>query len=378
MKKLTAMLLALCMLLAVVPALGADLSGGWYWVLEDVTVGEFQLNADGTATISVMAGSDSEQNHEGTWEATENGLTITVQGEPLEVAYDAEADTLTSSIVPIPMQREKGKYDMALIINALNGADVELPEGVTQADLVAVAAKFYASYMTLVSSGSDSGSDVPDTTEAEPAAPAASSGSGVDILAENFVVSESYSGYDGTYIAKIQNNTAAPLWVTDGNLMVKDASGALVTTKEYLSTSGSKYLEPGEISVITMQVDLAQDGEYTYERVINAKPTSYYSPDAAVTVADPVYGEGSYGSKLVKATVTNDTDHNLPEISVAFLLSDENGTPLLLTTESLYNRELCPNSSIVVISNLYSKAAEALAASGITPVVEAFAWVETK
>ena len=39
MKKLTALLLALCMLLAVVPALGEDFSGTWYMVLEDVTVG---------------------------------------------------------------------------------------------------------------------------------------------------------------------------------------------------------------------------------------------------------------------------------------------------------------------------------------------------
>ena len=372
MKKLTAMLLALCMLLAVAPALGEDFSGSWYWVLEDVTIGTFELNADGTAAIHLDSG-DSAQEMSGTWEVNgENGVTVTVDGQGLELVYDVEAGTLTTSLVPIPMQREKGKYDMALIAAVMQGKEVELPEGVTETELTIVAATFLTKMMALSASTTATGTDDGGST----GTPDAAAGSGVDILAENFVITESYSGFDGTYIAKVQNNTGSPLWLTDGTLQVKDASGNVVAEKGYLSSCASKYLEPGEISVVTIQVDLEQDGEYTYEKTIKAEAKSYYRTDSAVTVGEPEYTDGSYDSKLVKAMVTNDTDKNLVSLNVAFLLSDENGLPVALSTEVLYNHELCPNSSIVMVSSLYNRLVSYLAAKNITPAVEVFAWVE--
>jgi len=253
--------------------------------------------------------------------------------------------------------------------------DIEFPEGVTQLEASTAALKFIVKLNELKGSleGTGTGTEdggAPDATEAP------AGGTGVDILAENFVVTESYSGYDGTYIAKVQNNTGSPLWLTGGSLVVKDASGNLVGTREYLSTCGSKYLEPGEISIATMQVELEADGEYTYEKVIEAEAKSWSGPDAAVTVTDPAYVEGKYDSKLLQATVTNDTEQNLPDVEIAFLLSDENGLPLALVTNTLYNTELCPNSSLVVKSNVYTKVAEYFAAKSIIPAVEAFAWVE--
>lgn len=381
MKKLTALLLALCMLLAVVPALGEDFSGTWYMVLEDVNVGTLEMNADGTFSLNVQAGEEANS-IEGTWEATDAGVTLTANGDPAEALYDAEAGTLTISMLPIPMQREKGKYEVQLMMDVLDVSkanEVELPEGVTYLDAATTALAFVMKLNelkgTLEGTGTETGTGTedggaPDATEAP------AGGTGVDILAENFVVTESYSGYDGTYIAKVQNNTGSPLWLTGGSLVVKDASGNLVGTREYLSTCGSKYLEPGEISIATMQVELEADGEYTYEKIIKAEAKSWSGPDAAVTVTDPAYVEGKYDSKLLQATVTNDTEQNLPDVEIAFLLSDENGLPLALVTNTLYNTELCPNSSLVVKSNVYTKVAEFFAAKSITPAVEAFAWVE--
>ena len=379
MKKLTALLLALCMLLAVVPALGEDFSGTWYMVLEDVNVGTLEMNADGTFSLTVQAGEEANS-IEGTWEATDAGVTLTANGDPAEALYDAEAGTLTIAKLPIPMQREKGKYEVQLMMDVLDVSkanEVELPEGVTYLDAATTALAFVMKLNELKGilegTGTGTGTEdggAPDATEAP------AGGTGVDILAENFVVTESYSGYDGTYIAKVQNNTGSPLWLTGGSLVVKDASGNLVGTREYLSTCGSKYLEPGEISIATMQVELEADGEYTYEKVIKAEAKSWSGPDAAVTVTDPAYVEGKYDSKLLQATVTNDTEQNLPDVEIAFLLSDENGLPLALVTNTLYNTELCPNSSLVVKSNVYTKVAEYFAAKSIIPAVEAFAWVE--
>ena len=265
MKKLTALLLALCMLLAVVPALGEDFSGTWYMVLEDVNVGTLEMNADGTFSLTVQAGEEANS-IEGTWEATDAGVTLTANGDPAEALYDAEAGTLTIAKLPIPMQREKGKYEVQLMMDVLDVSkanEVELPEGVMYLDAATTALAFVMKLNelkgTLGGTGTETGTGTedggaPDATEAP------AGGTGVDILAENFVVTESYSGYDGTYIAKVQNNTGSPLWLTGGSLVVKDASGNLVGTREYLSTCGSKYLEPGEISIATMQVELEADG----------------------------------------------------------------------------------------------------------------------
>ena len=86
--------------------------------------------------------------------------------------------------------------------------NIEFPEGVTQIEAATAAMKFIVKLNelkeTLEGTGSEDGG-TPDATKAP------AGGTGVDILAENFVVTESYSGYDGTYIAKVQNNTGSPL-----------------------------------------------------------------------------------------------------------------------------------------------------------------------
>ena len=379
MKKLTALLLALCMLLAAVPALGEDISGSWYIVLEDVNIGQFDLKADGTAAMHMAAG-EKELNYEGTWESRENGVAVTFEGETLEMAYDAETDTISSSLFPVPVQREQGKYDITLIMNVVNGNGAELPEGMTEMEVMTVAAKFMASAMALSSTqsgtdggstGTDDGGAAPDETKNAPAG-----GTGLDVLAENFVVTESYSGYDGTYIAKVQNNTGSPLWLTSGSLAVKDASGNLVATRDYLSTCASKYLEPGEISAITISVDLEQAGEYSYEANIKAEESSYRGTDVNVPAADPAFADGKYDSKVCRVTIANEADSNMTGLNVAYLLSDGNGLPVALFTEALYNHELGPKSTIVMVSSLYSRLVDYLKANSITPTVEAFAWVE--
>ena len=377
MKKLTALLLALCMLLAAVPALGEDLSGSWYIVLEDVNIGQFDLKADGTAAMHMAAG-EKELNYEGTWESRENGIAVTFEGETLEMAYDAETDTISSSLFPVPVQREQGKYDVQLIMDVINGKEVELPEGVEQADVLMAAAKFMASAMALSStqSGTDGGSTGTDDGGSTGTPGAAAGGTGLDVLAENFVVTESYSGYEGTYIAKVQNNTGSPLWLTSGSLAVKDASGNLVATRDYLSTCASKYLEPGEISAITISVDLEQAGEYSYEANIKAEESSYRGTDVNVPAADPAFADGKYDSKVCRVTIANEADSNMTGLNVAYLLSDGNGLPVALFTEALYNHELGPKSTIVMVSSLYSRLVDYLKANSITPTVEAFAWVE--
>lgn len=370
MKKLTAILLALCLLLAAVPALGEDFSGTWYMVLAEVTAGQFDLNADGTATAQMPG---QEETFTGTWTADDASVTITIDGDSLTFAWDGEK--LFSDKLPVPVVREAGRVPMDLIQKYMNGEEYELPEGMNDTELLSIAMTFAAETQAL-SGSTDSGE-----TPAEPAAePAASEAPTVTIVQGTFKVTESYSGFRGTYIAKIRNDNDVPLWVTGGNLKVKDDAGSEVGKAEYLYTCGSKYLEPGEVSFVSMQADLEANGDYTYEAAIESNTESYRDADRAVTVENPVLKKAeSYEGDTMRVTVINDTDAPVPGINIVFALEDAEGNLLQLSTEMLYRHELGANSSITMVTSVDSKVAEFCEANGIEPTtVEAFAWVENK
>ena len=77
MKKVLALMLVLCLVLASIPALAeTDFSGTWYLIMADITCGTFELNADGTC-VGTTAAAGEEKKLEGTWSAEENTVTVT-------------------------------------------------------------------------------------------------------------------------------------------------------------------------------------------------------------------------------------------------------------------------------------------------------------
>ena len=223
MKKLTAILLALCLLLAAVPALGEDFSGTWYMVLAEVTAGQFDLNADGTATAQMPG---QEETFTGTWTADDASVTITIDGDSLTFAWDGEK--LFSDKLPVPVVREAGRVPMDLIQKYMGGEEYELPEGMDEAELLSIMVNFAAETQAL------SGSVGSDETPAEPAAEPASEPAAepaaepageakLDVVGEKFFVAESYNGFRAYYTVKLQNNTSAPVYLKGCNLIVTDA-----------------------------------------------------------------------------------------------------------------------------------------------------------
>ena len=372
MKKLTAMLLALCMLLAAVPALGDGPSGTWYLTLADVTLGHIYLNEDSTAQVA-LPGQDAM---EGTWTADDASVTVTIDGDALTFAYDGTS--LSSEMLPLPIVREEGKIGMDLISKIMNGEDYELPEGMTQADMAAITLNFMTEFQKIQGSftgaGSTGSGSEPSGTE-----PAASADPELTFLSENFFITESYSGFRAVYLAKVQNDTGAPLYIRDGAMQVADASGNQAGEAKYLSVSGSRYLEPGEATFIQMNADLEADGEYTYTREIEVKAEGYRT-DRAVTVTETSYVPAQdYDNAYLRATVVNDTDAPLAGLEVVFALLDAEGNLLDVREEQLYRHELGAGSTITMVTSVDGKITEYLAAKGIEPAsVEAFAWVENK
>ena len=367
MKKLTAMLLALCMLLAAVPALGEDASGNWYMTLADVSLGYITLNTDGTAALG-LPGQDEIT---GTWTQEEGKVTVTAEGQSLDFAFDGTS--LTSEMFPLSITREEGKVSMDLMSKMMNSEEYELPEGMTETDMMMIAVNFMTEYAQLMETVGGMAGET-GTGTAEPAEEVK-----VDVLKEGFRVNESYSGFRATYIAKIQNNTSAPLYVTDGSMVLKDAAGNVVGEAKYMSSRGSRYLEPGEISFVSLEADLEENIEVTYETNIEVKRDGYFT-DKAVTVTDPAYvAPEGYEGAYMKAAVVNDTDAPLASINAVFVLEDAEGNLLALEDEALYRHELGTNSTLILWTSIDSRASEYFAANGIEPAaVEAYAWVESR
>ena len=377
MKKLTAILLALCLLLAAVPALGEDFSGTWYMVLAEVTAGQFDLNADGTATAQMPG---QEETFTGSWTADDASVTITIDGSPLTFAWDGEK--LFSDKLPIPVVREAGRVPMDLIQKYMGGEEYELPEGMDEAELLSIMVNFAAETQAL------SGSVGSDETPAEPAAEPASEPAAepaaepageakLDVVGEKFFVAESYNGFRAYYTVKLQNNTSAPVYLKGCNLIVTDAEGNTVAEEKYFASTGSKYVEPGEVTIACTNTDVPENAEYTYAANLEFD-SDPYSIDVNLEAADPVYvPEHDYESSCMKATVANGTDAPMSRIHVAYALEDAEGNIYLVKDESIYNHELGANSSITLVTSVDDRVEKYCEANGIALTqVEAFAWKE--
>ncbi len=354
MKKWTAVLLALCLLLAAIPALGEgeDVSGDWYANIGDVIAGTLTLNANGTAALEVLDPTGAPMNVDGEWTFADGVVTMTVEGSSTEFAL--KEGSLNADWFPLPFTRTKGKLTRLQAVTLLKGGETELPEGLTQEEAEACAKDYEAQMKAM-----------------EPAEPELS------VLGESFRVVESYSGYRGVYIARVQNNTGAPLYITGGALTLKDAEGNAVGEAAYLSQCGSKYLEPGEISFVSIEADVNEGATVTdYEKTIKAEEKGYMT-DVTLPVSATEYAPGLYDNYYMKATVTNDTGEARANVQAVLVALDEEGNLLCLDTVSLFYNELGAGSTITLVASVDSRTMKYFEANGIKPAkVEAYAYYQ--
>lgn len=382
MKKWIAMLLMVCLLAAAVPALGEeDYTGNWYMTVADVSLASMTLNADGSVEFNMA----EQGTMNGTWTTGEGKITVTIDGDGLDFTYE-DGKLTAAGFFPVPFVREEGKINSELIGKMMSGEAYDIPEGMTEEEMMEIAMNFVAEYQAILAE--QAGDDTTETTtETTVETPVADAGEPVtedaplvvSILNENFLVYQVYGGLKGYYYAKIQNNTETPYFVNGGTFVLTDADGNAVGEElKYPNSRGSRYLEPGEISFISFRVDIPEDLENpNYYVVIKAEKDTYSSKDYAVTVSSTEIGTDRYGNPAMKAAITNTTDEFLPGINVIIAMEDAEGKVIWMREESLYNYELGPNSTIKLTGSIDSDALEYFTSAGIVPTtVEAYAYVE--
>ena len=212
-------------------------------------------------------------------------------------------------------------------------------------------------------------------------APGEEAGSALTVLKENFIVREEYSRLRGTYIAIVRNDTDEPFFITGGSLAVLDAAGAEIVRKESVSYGTSRYLEPGETNVVSIQADIPEGAEAAgYAAAFTTGAEAYLNRDTVVGVAatDFEVREASYSTRyLMKATIANDGDEPMKGVAVTMVLTDAEGKPLFFDTKSMYLDELGPHSTITLVEELSSYVVDYITQNNIeVGPVEAYGFIE--
>ena len=375
MKKLMALLLMLCMLVAAVPALGEDYSGTWYLNMGRVTVGTMELNADGTGTMNAAAvfGDPIEL----AWEAGENAVNITIAGDTGVFPYDGTQ--LAFPGYPIVFNREAGVITFEQMQNYMTTQ--ELPEGVTAEDMMAIAMEIQELQNSVYESLPEENSgETPAASEGEPVTEDAALV--VSILKENMIlVKDSYSEkLRAFYFAEIQNNTQTAYSVNKGLFNLLDADGNVVAEETYFQSNGSSYLEPGETSFACFRVDVPEGVENpTYKASFEAQVNDWARKDLAVNVTGTEIGKDRYDRTVMRVTVENNQEGNLIDLRTVAALEDVDGNLIWVTQGYLNNAELLPGNSIVLLVNIDSDADAYFAENNISPAkVEAYAYEEIR
>lgn len=396
MKKILALVMVLCMALAAVPALAdEDFTGIWYLQQYGLTAAVFDLKDDGTCVATVESG-DTPTEMEGTWSAEGNDVTITYQDQSLVFTFDgtdlqlsAEALAATAgTAIPegtdlsflnslMKVSREPGKLTAAEY--AAYSADGTVPEGMTQEEIETFDAEIKASMMSLFAMMASQSESIGESAGGED-----ETGPVLETVEENFYIRESYWGAEAVYIAKVQNITEDSVLINDGVLILKDADGSEIARREWFGTCGSRYLEPGEISVVSFISDSIEEGKTVadYEVTIEARRNGYATPDVTVEVSNiELREQEGFSSKeyLTAATLTNAGEEPLTGVSILFVRKDSEGNMIDVGERNLGMLELCANSSVTFVDEVSSDAVKYCESNGLTlGEVEVFAWQEIR
>ena len=199
---------------------------------------------------------------------------------------------------------------------------------------------------------------------------------------ENFWVISGWSTYAYAY-AKVENVGNRPISVNAGVLEVYDVNGDVITSSDYLHKY-AKCLQPNEYTYVSISssIEVAENlgTPDDYMLTVTGKTDDTSSTKRLPVESRLSLGEGSGWSKgdYVYATVTNNTDEIVYDISIVCAVLDDDENILYMDSDNLYNsRGLTPGSSIVFKMSISSSFMDYFAAKGIKPTsVDTIAYID--
>lgn len=200
----------------------------------------------------------------------------------------------------------------------------------------------------------------------------------LNVAQENFHAVEGYSTYGYCY-AKVENSGDKPIKVNAGVLEIYDEAGDVITSEDYLQAH-ARYLQPGEYTYTELYGEVEGAAPADYMLTLTGKSENDYVSHRVPCVPALELGvsDGWWEYNYMYATVTNDGDEPLYDLSVVLALLDEAGSILYMESDSLYStRALMPGSSMIFRADIPSDFMEYFEANGLKPAsVDAIAYAE--
>lgn len=214
------------------------------------------------------------------------------------------------------------------------------------------------------------------------AVPALAAGK-LSVQQENFHIVKDYRLYGYVY-AKVANVGDRPIMVNTGLMEIFNVDGDALTSTDYFSAY-AKYLQPGEYTYIKLydEIENAETSEVDdYMLTVTGKANTEYISKRLPCVSSYELNikDGYRTRNYMYATVTNDTDEPIYDISIVMALLDAEGNILYIDNDNLYsNRALMPSSSIMFRFDVDSDHMKYFEEKGYVPAaVEAIAYVNTE
>ena len=144
-------------------------------------------------------------------------------------------------------------------------------------------------------------------------------------------------------------------------------------------TDVAEYLEPGEYTYVKMQSEIETGTATDYALTLTGKTDNSKHTQRLPVETDLQLNvqDGWWTYNYMYATVTNDTDKPIYDITVVLALLDADGNILDIEDDSLYgDRALAPGSSIIIRKDIPSSFMDYYKEKGFVPTtVDAIAYV---
>lgn len=200
--------------------------------------------------------------------------------------------------------------------------------------------------------------------------PAAALASDLEITQEAFYVTPFLSYYAGAIYCEVTNTTDRIMEITGGTYELFGADGASIDSGAIYSITPDT-IGPGEHAYIylTKGVKDATSAEYIKSYSVNMVGKTAAEKEREYTITDVRMEASEKRTRgiTLSATVVNDTDAPLGDITVVFAVYDADGALLYAAATSTLGLKLTPGSSGIIETQVDRDIVNALADKGIEP-----------
>ncbi len=207
-------------------------------------------------------------------------------------------------------------------------------------------------------------------------------GPAITLEEEKLLVVPSYGDqWVAYYVARIKNTGTVAIQLKDGVFQLKDKEGNELISKDWVNVFPAA-LKPGEEAFVCQQeyLDSGISNETVASHVFDIKASTdvYKTVTLLPATAEIVLPKNpDYESRTVYATITNNTDRDLYDVTLVFVIKDTEGKLLYVDEVTAYSAGVVAGGELKIRTDLSSSLDTWLNTEEASiGSIEAFAYIE--